>query len=75
MEKDPLVPDLLLRVMASKIDYFALTKNPDDYDRIINGLKDIQKEIEYCAQHNYTNFAQELMKDMELQGIMMKKFE
>jgi hypothetical protein len=72
-EKDPLVADLLARAIAPKIDYYALTKSVDDYNYIITSMKEIQHEIEECDVQKHYNIAEEILKDLKLQGIAMKK--
>jgi|GEM_PF-2107323 hypothetical protein len=72
-EKDPLVADLMIRTITAKIDFYAISKNIDDYNHIIRLMKDVQHEIEECAdQHSY-NIAEEILKDLKLQGLAMKK--
>lgn len=73
VEKDPLIPGLMLRAIGPKIEYYALSKNPEDYNLIIREMRDLQKEIIECDEQVHTNLAEELFKDMKLQGIAMKK--
>jgi len=72
-EKDPLVADLMLRTINAKIDYYKLSKNIDDYNHIIRLMKDVQHEIEECAEQHTYNIAEEILKDLKLQGLAMKK--
>jgi len=72
-EKDPLVADLMLRTIGAKIDYYALSKNVDDYNHIIRLMKDVQHEIEECSEQHSYNIAEEILKDLKLQGLAMKK--
>ena len=72
-EKDPMVADLMLRTADAKINYYALTKDIADYNKIIRLMKNVQSEIEECATQTTTNLAQEILKDLRLQGIIMKK--
>jgi hypothetical protein len=72
-EKDPLVADLLLRTVNSKIEFYALSKDVNDYNRVIRLMKEAQREIEECSTQTTTNLAQELLKDLRLSGIIMKK--
>jgi hypothetical protein len=72
-EKDPLVADLMLRTISAKIDYYKLSKNTDDYNHIIRLMKDVQHEIEECAEQHTYNVAEEILKDLKLQGLAMKK--
>jgi len=72
-EKDPFIADLMLRTISSKIDYYAISKNTNDYNTIIHLMKDVQHEIEECSQHQSYNIAEEILKDLRLQGIAMKK--
>jgi hypothetical protein len=72
-EKDPLVADLMLRTVGAKIDYYALSKNIDDYNHIIRIMKEAQHEIEDCAVQQSYNVAEEILKDLKLQGIALKK--
>lgn len=73
VEKDPFIADLMLRTVNAKIDYYALSKNPEDYNHIIRLMRDVQQEIEECSTQNTYNFAEEIMKDLKLQGIALKK--
>jgi hypothetical protein len=72
-EKDPLVADLMLRTISAKIDYYNISKNIDDYNHIIRLMKDVQHEIEECAEQHSYNIAEEILKDLKLQGLAMKK--
>jgi hypothetical protein len=72
-EKDPFVADLMLRTLDSKIGYYALSKNVEDYNHIIRLMKDVQKEIEDTAEQHSYNIAEEILTDLRLQGIAMKK--
>jgi len=73
-ERDALVADLLLRALAPKIEYYNQTRNVDDYNRVIKLMKEVQHEIEECAAAPVvTNLAEDIFKDLKLQGIMMKK--
>ncbi|MGV8171695.1 MAG: hypothetical protein ACP5OA_03315, partial [Candidatus Woesearchaeota archaeon] len=72
-EKDPLVADLLLRIISAKVDYYALSKSLDDYNHIIRLMKEVQNEIEECVNNQAYNIAEEIMKDLRLQGIALKK--
>jgi len=72
-EKDPMVADLMLRNLDAKVTYYALSKNIDDYNHIIRLMKDVQVEIEDCSEKQSYNIAEEIFKDLRLQGIAMKK--
>jgi len=72
-EKDPLIAELLLRELSPKIEYYNQTRNVDDYNRVIRLMKEVQHEIEECATITTTNVAEEVLKDLKLQGIIMKK--
>jgi hypothetical protein len=72
-ERDPFIADLMLRSLTPKIDYYALSKNPEDYNHIVRSMRDIQHEIEECSTQNAYNIADEIMKDLKLQGIALKK--
>ncbi|HYD03224.1 MAG TPA: hypothetical protein VEC16_02900 [Alphaproteobacteria bacterium] len=72
-EKDALVAELMLRSVNPKIDYYALTKNIDDYNHIIRIMKDVQKEIEEAAVQQQHNLAEDIFKELRIQGIAMKK--
>jgi hypothetical protein len=71
--KDPFIADLMIRALSAKIDYYAISKNVADYNNIIHSMKDIQKEIEECDLHTQMNLAEEILKDIRLQSIVMKK--
>jgi hypothetical protein len=72
-DKDPLIADLMLRTISAKIDYYAVSKNPEEYAYIIKQMKDAQHEMEECAVQQTYNIAEEILKDLKLQGIAMKK--
>ena len=72
-EKDALIADLMLRTIDAKINYYALSKNVEDYNHIIRLMKDVQAEIEDSSEHHSYNIAEEILKDLRLQGIAMKK--
>jgi hypothetical protein len=72
-EKDAFVADLMMRTINAKIDFYALSKNVEDYNHIIRLMKDVQAEIEETSEHQSYNIAEELLKDLRLQGVAMKK--
>jgi hypothetical protein len=72
-EKDPLIADLMLRTLNAKIDYYALSKNSNEYALIIKQMKEAQREMEECAVQQTYNIAEEILKDLKLQGLAMKK--
>jgi hypothetical protein len=72
-DRDPFIADLMLRTLSAKIDYYALSKNPEDYNHIVRSMREIQHEIEECSTQNSYNIADEIMKDLWLQGIALKK--
>lgn len=71
--KDLLIADLLLRVVEPKISYYEQTKNPDDYKKVINIMNDIKREIEYASQQTEVTLADEIIKQLELQSLTLKK--
>ncbi|MGV8141538.1 MAG: hypothetical protein ACP5NW_03810, partial [Candidatus Woesearchaeota archaeon] len=71
-EKDPLIADLMLRTISAKIDYYAVSKNPDEYAHIIKQMKEAQHEMEECSVQQSYNIAEEILKDLKLQGIAMR---
>lgn len=71
--KDLLIADLLLRVVEPKISYYAQSKNPDDYKKVINIMNDIKREIEYASQQTEVTLADEIIKQLELQSLTLKK--
>ncbi|MGV8086776.1 MAG: hypothetical protein ACP5N1_04040 [Candidatus Woesearchaeota archaeon] len=73
IEKDPLIADLMLRGINAKIDYYALSQNIEDYNHIIRIFKDVQHEIEECANQKSYNLAEEIYNDLKFQAIALKK--
>jgi hypothetical protein len=71
--KDPMVAELMARVLDSKIEFYALSKNVEDYNKIIQKMKEIQNELIICQEQANTNFADEIMKDLKLESVAMKK--
>ncbi len=74
-EKDPLIADLMLRAISAKIDYYDKSKSMDDYNHIISMMKEAQIEIEETDNQKNVNFAEEIMKDLQLQTISLKKHD
>lgn len=72
-EKNTLIPELLLRTLDSKIEFYGISKNKDDYERIVSAFNDITREIEYCSQEIPYSFSDDIIKGLELQKITMKK--
>jgi hypothetical protein len=72
-EKDALIAELMLRSINPKIDYYSITKNIEDYNHIIRIMKDVQKEIEEASTIQQHNLAEDIFKELRLQGIAMKK--
>ncbi|MGV8150803.1 MAG: hypothetical protein ACP5NV_03695 [Candidatus Woesearchaeota archaeon] len=72
-EKDPLIPDLLLRSLDSKIAYYAISKKQEDYDHIVSTFNDVKREIDYCNQEVPYSFTDEIIQGLELQKVILKK--
>jgi hypothetical protein len=68
-----MVAELMARVLDSKIEFYALSKNVEDYNKIIQKMKEIQNELIICQEQANTNFADEIMKDLKLESVAMKK--
>ena len=73
VEKDPYIADLMVRSLGPKIDYYALSKDGIDYNKIIKEMKEVQKELEFCLDQKPVNFAHEVLKSLELEGLALKK--
>ena len=74
-EKDPLIADLLLRVMISKIEFYAISKSEIEFNLIVSKFDEVKKEIDYAATIIPKNFADEVLKDMKLETITVKKLD
>jgi hypothetical protein len=72
-DKDPLVADLMLRTLDSKINFYAVSKNVEDYNHIIRIMKDVQEELQECSEVQSHNIADDIMAELKIQGIEMKK--
>jgi hypothetical protein len=59
-QKNPIIPDMLVRRLNSKINYYAITKNNEDFMRIHRLMDEIQEEIDFCAQEMVINVSQEI---------------
>lgn len=73
MGRDMILAELMLRVIDPKITFYDFTKNHDDYEKIINIMNDVRREIDYAGQQTETTIADEVIKQLELQRIMLKK--
>ena len=72
-EKNTLIPDLMVRTINSKIEYYNISKKKEDYDNIITIFNEIKKEIDYCTQEAPYSFADEIIQGLELEKVTMKK--
>jgi len=71
--KDMIIADLMLRVVEPKMTFYEYTKSQDDYEKIIQVLNDARREIDYASQQTESNMADEVIKQLDLQRIMLKK--
>ncbi len=60
VQKNPIIPDLLARNAKVKIDYYAITRDAADYQKVIDAFAEIAQEIEYCANEKTVNVKEEL---------------
>jgi len=72
-EKNVLIPDLMLRILDSKIAFYKVARKEEDYDKIISMFNEIKREIDYCSQETPYSFTDEIIKTLELQRVVMKK--
>lgn len=71
--KDMIIADLILRVVEPKMAFYEYTKSQDDYERIIQVLNDARREIDYASQQTESTVADEVIKQLDLQRIMLRK--
>src|SRR3989338_2634121 len=71
--KDPYIAELMLRVVDSKIEFFVQTKDPADYAKIVSIMNDAKRELDYCAGQQQEQFADDVIKTMEIQRLAMRK--
>lgn len=71
--KDLIIAELMMRIVEPKISYYQFTKKQDDYEKVLKIMTDIKREIEYASQQNEVTLADEIIKQLELQSIMLKK--
>jgi len=72
-EKNTIIPELEIRVVSSKIDFYALSHKQEDFDKVIHIFDEVNKELKDCASQRSVNVAEELMKDLELERIKLKR--
>lgn len=72
-EKNVLIPDLMIRSIESKIEYYAVSKNQKEYDHLIAIFNDVKREIDYCSNEQPYSYADEIIKGLELEKIAHKK--
>lgn len=73
MGKDMIITDLMLRVVEPKMSFYEFTRNHEDYEKIVRIMGDIKREIDYASQQTEVTLADEIIKQLELQSIMLKK--
>lgn len=71
--KDMIIADLMLRVVEPKMSFYEFTRNHEDYEKILKIMADIKREIDYAGQQTEVTLADEIIKQLELQSIMLKK--
>ncbi len=70
--KDMSIPYMMLRNVLPKITYFQVSQNRTDYDKIIEDLEDIEKEINYEKNVKHGDLKEEIMEAL---GIFRNKKE
>ncbi|GIU70009.1 MAG: hypothetical protein KatS3mg002_1245 [Candidatus Woesearchaeota archaeon] len=71
--KDLIIAELMMRVVEPKISYYGLTKKQEDYEKALMIMNDIKREIDYASQQNEVTLADEIIKQLEIQSVMLKK--
>lgn len=71
--KDMIIAELLMRVVEPKIAFYQQTQKAEDYSRLTTIFNEIRKEIEYASTQTESNLADEIIKGLELQSVMLKK--
>jgi hypothetical protein len=64
--KDMTIPAMMLRNVLPKINYFQISQNRPDYDKIVELLEDIEKEINYAKEFRPKNLKEEIMEAIGL---------
>lgn len=59
-QKNPIVPDLLVKLVKPKIEYFSVTNDEKDYDAVLRYFDEIINEINYCENEKDINIKNEL---------------
>jgi molecular chaperone DnaK (HSP70) len=67
-DKDPLLGDLLLRNVRTKIHYAEISRDEQDITAIKNIIKDIEQELEDAKSHKETNIKEEIEELMKRGG-------
>ncbi len=71
--KDMIIADLMLRVVEPKMSFYEFTRSHEDYEKIVRIMSDIKREIDYASQQTEVTLADEIIKQLELQSVMLKK--
>jgi hypothetical protein len=71
--KDALISELMLRMLNSKIEFYNISKKEEDYAKIIGMLNDIHRELEYTEKEEQHSFADDVIKELEIKTLAMKK--
>lgn len=70
--KDMSIPSMMLRNVLPKINYFQISQNKVDYDKIMELMDDIEKEVNYSKESKVKDLKNEIM---EVLGIFKNKKE
>lgn len=59
-QKNPIIPDTLVKLIKPKIEYFSITNDEKDYEIILKYFEEIINEINYCENEKQVNIRNEL---------------
>lgn len=58
--KNPIIPDLLARTIKPKIDYFKITGDQSDYEKVLHTFDELAREIEFCSHETSVDVRAEI---------------
>jgi hypothetical protein len=64
--KDMSIPAMMLRNIFPKINYFQVSQNRADYDKIIELMEDVEREINYSKELKHKDLKEEIMEALGL---------
>lgn len=67
-KKDPILADLLLRNIKTKIHYAEISRSEEDIAAIKRIIKDIEQELADAENHKETNIKEEIEELMKRGG-------